>query len=144
MACLKMREKLGELNTRRLDSGKPPLTIGMGLHAGPAISGTIGSSERMEYTVIGDTVNTTSRIEASTKVFGTDLLISDEVIALVGDRFKNEFVGAVEVKGRSVPLKLHRVIGYKDANNQFVEVITPYSEYTAEGDAKVKIKSTAA
>src|SRR5262249_45775138 len=51
--CLPMREGLRELNDPRFPRGKPPIMIGMGLHAGPAISGTIGSDERMEYTVIG-------------------------------------------------------------------------------------------
>lgn len=74
-ACLEMRKALAALNERRIRRGHTEIFIGIGLHAGTAISGTIGSDERMEYTVIGNTVNTASRIEASTKAFGrfTDL-----------------------------------------------------------------------
>ncbi len=92
-ACLEMRKALEGLNERRIAREQPPINIGMGLHAGHAISGTIGSDERMEYTVIGNTVNTASRIEASTKAFGADLLISDTVIAKIGEDFKTELCG---------------------------------------------------
>lgn len=142
-ACLEMRRGLEELNLRRMERGQPPIMIGMGLHAGPAISGTIGSDERMEYTVIGNTVNTASRIEASTKAFGTDLLITDDVVTRIGEDFKVEYAGAAEVKGRSEALKMYKVRAYKAEDGQYVTVSTPYSDYEAEGADKVKIKDTA-
>lgn len=140
-ACLEMRKALEELNERRIARDQPPINIGMGLHAGAAISGTIGSDERMEYTVIGNTVNTASRIEASTKAFGADLLISDTVIEKVADDFKIELAGAAEVKGRSEALKMFKVRGYKAQDGSFVEVKTPYSDYEAESADKVKVKA---
>lgn len=140
-ACLEMRKGLEELNKKRMERGETAIMIGMGLHAGPAISGTIGSSERMEYTVIGNTVNTASRIEASTKAFGSDLLVTDDVLALVGDEYKTEYVGSAEVKGRSEAIKMYKVRGYKDeTSGEYVDVRTPYSDYEAEGADKVKIK----
>lgn len=139
-ACLEMRKGLNTLNELRISRGQPPIMIGMGLHAGPAISGTIGSDERMEYTVIGNTVNTASRIEASTKAFGADLLVTDDVLAKVGDAFKVEYAGAAEVKGRSEAIKMYKVRGMRDATGEFVDITTPYSDYEAEGADKVKIK----
>jgi len=139
MACLEMRKSLEELNAKRKDRGQPPINIGMGLHSGRAISGTIGSTERMEYTVIGNTVNTGSRIEASTKAFGADLLISETVMEKIGDDFKVEYVGSAEVKGRSEPLKLFKVRGYKTESGTYVEVKTPYSDYEPESVDKVKV-----
>lgn len=139
-ACLMMRKGLEEFNQKRIAAGKNTLMIGMGLHAGPAVSGTIGSSERMEYTVIGNTVNTASRIEASTKAFGTDLLVTDDVLQLVGDNFKFEYAGAAEVKGRSEALRMHKVIGYKREDGEYEIVATPYSSYEAEKADKVKLK----
>ncbi|MFN7825048.1 MAG: adenylate/guanylate cyclase domain-containing protein [Pseudobdellovibrionaceae bacterium] len=137
-ACLEMRKALVELNKRRESRGQPPIMIGMGLHSGPAISGTIGSSERMEYTVIGDTVNMTSRIESSTKAFGADLLVSETVSQKVGEEFLFEEAGSAEVKGKSEPLKLFKVRGYRE-NGQWVEITTPFSDYE-KGDAdKVKV-----
>lgn len=139
-ACIEMRKGLAELNERRIARGAPPIQIGMGLHAGPAISGTIGSDERMEYTVIGNTVNTSSRIEASTKAFGTDLLVTDDVLAKVGENYKVEYAGAAEVKGRSEAIKMYKVRGYRAESGEFIDVVTPYSDYEAEGADKVKIK----
>lgn len=138
-ACLEMRRALGELNQKRIAKGQPPILIGMGLHSGPAISGTIGSDERMEYTVIGDTVNMTSRIESSTKAFGTDLLISEATAQAVSDEYALEIAGSAEVKGKSEPLKLFKVIGFKSENGEITEVKTPYSSYEAEHADKVKV-----
>ncbi len=138
-ACIKMRIELMELNNKRISRNKVPLMIGMGIHFGPAVAGTIGSDERMEYTVIGNTVNTSSRIEASTKAFGTDLLISQEVFEKVEGRFIIEKAGQVEVKGRSEPLTLYKVMGFYNQSNEEVIVQTPYSEYEAEKADKVKI-----
>ncbi len=134
-ACLEMRQALSELNEKRLARGEEAIMIGMGLHAGQAISGTIGSDERMEYTVIGNTVNTASRIEASTKAFGTDLLITDEVILRLENKFIMDYAGAAEVKGRSEALKMYKVRGYKNADGTETIVKTPYSEYES-GDAE--------
>ncbi len=140
-ACLEMRKALVPFNEKRIAKGQPPITVGMGLHAGRAISGTIGSDERMEYTVIGNTVNTASRIEASTKAFGADLLVSDEVVKKAGPLFATDLAGAAEVKGRSEALKLYKVRGFKDAGGKITEVVTPYSDYEAEKADKVKIAS---
>jgi adenylate cyclase len=134
-----MRKALADLNQRRGAKGQPPILIGMGLHTGPAISGTIGSDDRMEYTVIGDTVNMTSRIESSTKAFGTDLLISEATARAVDTEFALTHAGSAEVKGKSEPLNLYRVIGYKAQNGEITEVKTPYSSYQAEHAEKVKI-----
>lgn len=139
LACIEMRSALWELNKKRETRGQIPIKIGMGLHAGPAISGTIGSTERMEYTVIGDTVNMTSRIESSTKAFGTDLLISEDIAKKVGDEFLIELAGSAEVKGKAEPLKMFKVRGYKKNNGEVVEVKTPFSDYEAEAAEKVKV-----
>lgn len=138
-ACIEMRKALADLNQRRLQKGQPPILIGMGIHTGHAISGTIGSDDRMEYTVIGDAVNMTSRIESSTKAFGTDLLISEATARSVDSEFGLVHAGAAEVKGKSEPLNLYRVIGYKNPSGEITEVTTPYSSYKAEHAEKVKI-----
>lgn len=140
-ACIEMRKALAELNIKRKGKGQPPIMIGMGLHTGPAISGTIGSDDRMEYTVIGDTVNMTSRIESSTKAFGTDLLVSEATAKAVEKEFALEKAGAAEVKGKSEPLNLYKVIGYKSETGDITIVQTPYSTYEAEHADKVKIAS---
>jgi len=137
-ACLEMRAALEKLNEIRIGRGQTEIRIGMGLNSGEAISGTIGSSERMEYTVIGDTVNTASRIESSTKAFGTDLLISGETLAAVGPKFVTEFAGAAEVKGKTEPLQMHKVKGYVTDQGDTILVQTKYSDYEASSADKIK------
>ena len=138
-ACLEMRKALVALNEKRAQKGKAPILIGMGLHTGVAISGTIGSEERMEYTVIGDTVNLTSRIEGATKAFGTDLLVSEDVVKALESVLKTEFAGVAEAKGKSEPIRLFKVLGMRNARGEMEEVITTYSQYQAEKSEKIKV-----
>lgn len=139
-ASLEMRVALEKLNESRLGRGQTAIKIGMGLHSGPAISGTIGSTERMEYTVIGDTVNMASRIEAATKAYGTDLLVSETVADALKDKFILEYAGSSEVKGKSEPLKLFKVRGYVDTTTgKQILLKTAYSDYEAGHVDKVKV-----
>lgn len=138
-ACLEMRKQLAELNLRRIARHKVPIKIGMGLHTGIAISGTIGSTERMEYTVIGDTVNMAARIEAATKAFGTDLLISEVTAKVLEGQFLMEKAGDVEAKGKSEPLSLYKVRGTIGEDGIPVLIRTEYSDFDATTDTKIRI-----
>lgn len=141
MAAIEMRQGLEELNNKRISMGLHPLKIGIGLHTGDAIVGKIGATERANLTVIGDSVNQASRIEASTKAFGTDCLISGDLEKVVKDKFIMEYAGAAEVKGKSEPLRLFKLRGYFDEQGQEVRVTTPYSDFAAESADKVKVAS---
>jgi adenylate cyclase len=140
-AALEMRMALLDLNQLRESRGQGPVKIGIGLHTGDAIVGKIGAAERANLTVIGDTVNQASRIEASTKTFGTDILISEELAEKIDTKFMVICAGSVDVKGKANALKLFKVRGYFDGNGQPVELKTPYSDYEASGDDKIKAKA---
>lgn len=107
-AALLMRAALNELNARRADRGLPAIENGIGLHFGEVLQGAIGSSDRKDFTVIGDTVNSASRIEGLCKEFGTDLVFSDAVYAgaspAVQQRCRS--VGTARVKGREQEIRL--------------------------------------
>ncbi|MCC6277190.1 MAG: DUF4339 domain-containing protein [Oligoflexia bacterium] len=116
-ACLEMRRSLITLNQKRRMRGQPALRIGMGLHSGDVLAGNIGSEERLEYTVIGDTVNQASRIESANKELGSDLLISETTYALV--RHQGVVVGPpipIQVKGKSQGIVVYQVIGMQTAH----------------------------
>jgi adenylate cyclase len=138
-ACLEMRLGLLALNETRMARGEEPIKIGMGLHYGDLISGTVGSQDRMEFTVIGDTVNMASRIESSTKAFGTDLLLSDDLAKNVAGRVMLEEAGSAEVKGKSEPLKFFKVRGFIGPDGRETPITTPYSDFEAEKADKVKV-----
>jgi adenylate cyclase len=138
-ACLEMRIGLLQLNELRIARGEEPIKIGMGLHYGDTISGTVGSEDRMEFTVIGDTVNLASRIESSTKAFGTDLLLSEDLAKNVEGRVILEEAGSAEVKGKSEPLKFYKVRGLIMPDGSRRDISTPYSDYEAEKADKVKV-----
>ncbi|MBI41359.1 MAG: hypothetical protein CMF59_17320 [Leptospiraceae bacterium] len=115
--ALKMRAALIELNVRNRERGKPIARFGCGINSGPVISGQIGSEQKLEFTVIGDTVNLASRIEALNKPFGTDILISTDSYEEVKDVFNVEQMPAIKVKGKEKPQTIYFVLGRKDDPN---------------------------
>ncbi|HUX21278.1 MAG TPA: adenylate/guanylate cyclase domain-containing protein [Spirochaetia bacterium] len=112
--ALMMRTALLEFNRDRGSQTRPIIRIGCGINSGPVVAGQIGSTERMEYTVIGDPVNLASRIEALNKPFGTDILISSDTHDLIQDIFDVVPQLKIKVKGKSEPQQIYAVLGRKD------------------------------
>jgi len=109
-AALLMRTALAMLNKKRTSLGQPAIRIGCGINTGAVVAGQIGSSERMEYTVIGDTVNFASRTESLNKPFATDILVTENTYLLVKDKIIAQEMPAVTVKGKEKPVKMYAVI----------------------------------
>ncbi|MCB9092998.1 MAG: HAMP domain-containing protein [Halobacteriovoraceae bacterium] len=126
-ACLEMRKALEIFNAQRMALGLSPIYMGMGLHTGEVISGTVGSSDRLEYTIIGDTVNTASRVESSTKQHGVDLLISETTLKEVQNHIIAKSVARTTLKGKSNFVGLYEVLGTFKENGIPEYIQTPYS-----------------
>lgn len=108
LAALDMRKALVEVNEGFKAEGFPEVHFGIGIHTGPVFAGTIGAENRMEYTVIGDTVNTASRLESLCKTYSKDLILSEASAEKLGEEnSKLSFVAEAEIRGKSQPMKLY-------------------------------------
>ena len=110
-AALAMRAALVDYNEGRVRGGYPTIRFGIGIHTGQLMLGTIGENQRMDSTVISDTVNLASRLEGLTKKFQTDILVSGDTVYAVADQssFRFEFLAEETVKGRTKPIGVYAV-----------------------------------
>jgi len=112
--ALEMIEALAIFNARRTALGMAPIHIGIGINTGTAIAGNIGHEQRLEYTVIGDAVNTAQRLESQTKVAGETLLVSEVTYRAVADQVIAKELPPVKVKGRHEMVLLYAISGLKN------------------------------
>jgi len=109
--ALDMQAALRRLNAGWQAAGRPALAMGVAVHTGEVFAGNVGSPKRKKYSVMGDTVNTTSRIEGLNRELGTEILISRETLQVVKDRVVMRERGSIKVKGRTQPVEVFELVG---------------------------------
>jgi len=112
-AALDMRRRLEHINKAFEARGLPAIRTGIGLHYGQVVAGNMGHVERMEYTVIGDTVNVASRLEGLTKELQADIVLSEDLYTQVADHVEAEPLKRVHVKGRDREVMVYRLLRLK-------------------------------
>ncbi len=114
--ALAMGEALKHLNVEWRKRNLPTIGMRVGVSTGPLVAGSLGSAQRMDYTVVGDTVNTAARLESFDKNLGADMscriLISETTRSLLHGRFLTQPVGEVSLKGKDERISIHLVTGY--------------------------------
>jgi adenylate cyclase len=111
--ALDMLKALEEFNRMRVNQGREAVHIGIGLNTGPVIAGAIGSSQTLQYTVIGDAVNTTARLCSSAKA--GEIIVSESTLMHCADRVIAEQRQPVQVKGKAASIPIYNVTGLRES-----------------------------
>ncbi|MCB2168875.1 MAG: HAMP domain-containing protein [Deltaproteobacteria bacterium] len=110
-AALEMYERLDRYNSKLGEQGWAPLRHGIGLHTGQVLAGNIGSSERLSYALVGDTVNLASRLQGVSKELGRNIILSAATRKELGDEFICEALETVKIKGWAGPVEVFALSG---------------------------------
>jgi adenylate cyclase len=113
MACsssLEMINNLKKLQEKWKKERLPSFDIGIGLNSGDAIVGNMGSSSRFDYTAMGDNVNLASRMEGLNKIYGTNIIITENTKKIIKNRFETRKLDLVRVKGKKKPILIFELI----------------------------------
>jgi len=111
-AAIAMIETLNKWNLQRTTDGRLPVNIGIGLNTDTVISGNIGSSKRMDFTIIGDGVNLAARLESACKQYGSKILISEFTMRRLKGTYRLREIDLVVVKGKTRPVAIYEVLSY--------------------------------
>ena len=111
-SALEIHSELAEFNKKRLAVGKQEIKIGIGINTGNLVAGYIGSTRTMSYSVIGDTVNTASRLCAAAKA--GQVVISENTFKKINDSFAVDEIDAIRAKGKNEPIRVFNVLKEKN------------------------------
>ncbi|SFU22458.1 Adenylate and Guanylate cyclase catalytic domain-containing protein [Mesorhizobium sp. YR577] len=109
--ALAVERALALFNQKQRLEGLPEFRTRFGIHTGTAVVGSVGATDRLQYTAMGDTINVASRLEGLNKNYGTSILASEAVVQQCSDRISFRSLGAASAKGRVGALHVYEVVG---------------------------------
>ena len=132
-AGINMIKHLWEWNEQREKEGKMPVDMGLGLNTDTVVSGNIGSSKRMDYTMIGDGVNLAARLESACKQYSARILISDYTYKKLKGTYQIRYIDDVIVKGKTEPVGVREVLDYHN-NESFPNLMDTVNHFNEGRD----------
>ncbi|MGD0394061.1 MAG: GAF domain-containing protein [Acidimicrobiales bacterium] len=141
-SAISMISSLFEWNEERMQDGRRPIDMGIGINTGTVVAGNIGSPKRMDFTMIGDGVNLAARLESACKQYSARILISEYTLEELNGVYRTREVDHVVVKGKTQPVAVYEVLDYHtpqtfpnlmDAVNHFRDGIEKYRSGNWEG-----------
>lgn len=117
--ALRCRAASRHLNARWIESGLAAWHTRFGIHVGQAVLGNVGSSDRIDYTAVGDNVNIAARLEGLNKYYGSSILASGQIAAVCSDEFLFRHVDRSQPKGVGHPLDIFELLGTTDGTDEF-------------------------
>ena len=128
-ACIEMQIRLAQLRIKWEEENKPPLKMRIGLSTGPAVVGNMGSKNRMDYTMMGDTVNTAARLEGVNKIYGIYTLISDATFNAINNQIVARKIDYISVVGKKEPIFVYELLGYPGSiDDRILETADKYTD----------------
>ncbi len=127
-SCIEMQKRLAALRTKWKELNKPELKMRIGLCTGSAVVGNMGSKNRMDYTMMGDTVNIAARLEGVNKIYGIYTLISETTYMESGNKIMAREIDSINVVGKKEPVTIYQLLGYpEDIDERMNKTIDNYS-----------------
>lgn len=118
-AAMDIQSEIESLNRKCLEQNLPTISMGIGISTGQAMVGPLGSEYRMDYTVVGDTVNVAQRLEEQTRKYQVDIIVSDKTAEALPDMLFRE-LDTVTVKGRKQQVTMFQPLGAEDQINDII------------------------
>jgi adenylate cyclase len=120
-ACLDIQKRIAAMTPQLQREGEVTFEARLTLHTGPVVAGPLGSDKRLEYTIIGDTVNVTSRLQETAKALECDFLISETTCEALKGSVRTGRETEVAIRGRQAPLRVFEVINEQNSEPQSIE-----------------------